>query len=386
MSSLDWPKVARVCDGGTEERELLATRMRAAHERAWAQRESVKTLLRRHFPADWERVRRCRMDEWYDYKVRDREDQPNLVILRSQCGDHPFCPACNDVATYRRGMGMVRRLGMGTPGGKRVRPQIVTIGVSPREGDTRLVQLVASDVRRFKRACYRAAETIFGAGVGVLVTYQHYGQEVPVHEHPHVHMLVNGYHLNGEGKVECTRKFEKNSENKAMLDQLAARELNRAFPEAGDSSKRAWLSSFDTNVEEPETEGGVARTCKYVAREIIDFRDLEYDARKRIVYVTPYKEQGPSVLDVPTLQRSLSLYNARYQPWSSEGGRRVFDSAYGELSDRLAGDTAKAMGARREHRDGCWCRECSNWGRLMADRIEGGAGTIDEDDGNGWSG
>lgn len=94
-----------------------------------------------------------------------------------------------------------------------------------------------------------------------------------------------------------------------------------------------------------------------MVREIIDFRDFEYNARKRVVYVAPYCEQGPAVLDVATLQRNLSLDNARFEPWSGAPGRRVFDSAYGALRDKRAGDTAEEMGAGNEHRDGCWCRE-----------------------------
>jgi hypothetical protein len=102
------------------------------------------------------------------------------------------------------------------------------------------------------------------------------------------------------------------------------------------------------------------------------------------VFVAPYRQQGPAVLDVPTLQRNLSLYNARFQPWSDAPGRRVFDSAYGELSDKRAGDVATAMAAALEHRDGCWCRECSEWGRLMADEIEGADGTLDDGGSDGW--
>lgn len=385
MSSLDWPRGTRACDGGAEEREALAKRMRAAHERAWGEHESVKTLLRRHFPPDWERVKKCRMDAWYDYKTRDHEDAPNVVMLRPQCRDMPFCPACNDIATYRRASGLVRRIRAGTPRKKKPRAFIFTIGVSPRDEDWRLPRLVASDVKRFKRAAYRATESAFGKGVGALVTYQHYGQDVLVRERPHVHILVNGHRLNAEGKPERTPAYRMRDGGRARLDAIVARELNKAFPEAENASVDAWMSGHDVNVEPLDSAEAVAKSAKYVAREIIDFRDLEYDPRKHLVYVNPYREQGPAVVDVPTLQRNLSLYNAQYQPWATDGGRRIFDSAYGELSDRAAGATAEAMGSQREHRDGCWCHECSEWSRLMADRIEGQSGDLDDGSAPSWN-
>lgn len=385
MSSIDWPRGTRACDGGAEEREALAMRMRAAHERAWSEHESVKTLLRRHFPADWERVKACRMDKWYDYKTRPHEDQPNLVMLRPQCRDLPFCPACNDVATYRRASGLVKRLAAGTPAKKRVRAWILTVGISPLNEDWRLPRLVASDIARFKRAVYRACERAFGKGIGALVTYQHYGQDVLVRERPHAHALVNGWRLDANDLPKRTPDFELKHGGREKLDGFVVRELNRAFPEAGNASAEAWISGKDVDLQTLETEGAVAKCAKYVAREIIDFRDFQYDARKRLVYVNPYREQGPAVIDPETLQRNLSAYNARFQPWSGEGGRRVFDSAYGQLSDRRAGDTAAAMGSMREHRDGCWCRECSEWGRVMADSIEGAEGNLDEAP-DGWSG
>jgi len=384
VSNLDWPRGTRSCDGGEEEREALAQRMRNAHERAWAQHESVKTRLRRHFPEDWGRVKTCRMDKWYDYKTRDHAEQRNLVMLRPQCRDMPFCPACNDVATYRRASGLVKRIAAGTPAKKKLRGWIFTVGISPLNEDWRLPRLVASDLTRFKRAIYRACEGAFGKGVGALAIYQHYGQDVLVRERPHVHVLVNGWRLDPDGKPMRTPEYDLKGGGRARLTGIVTHELNRAFPEAGNPSAEAWYSGKDINIQALETPSAVAQCAKYMARELIDFRDFQYDALKRLVYVNPYREQGPAVIDVPTLQRNLSLYNARFQPWASEGGRRVFDSAYGELSDRRAGETAAAMGAHREHRDGCWCRECSNWSRLMAAEIEGVTSTLEEDGDGSW--
>lgn len=384
MSHLDWPRGARACDGGAEERERLAKRMRAAHERAWGEHESVKTLLRRHFPADWERVKTCRMDKVYDYKTREHEDEPNLVILRPQCGDHPFCPACNDVATHRRAAGLTQRISMGTPRRKPPRAWMFTFGVSPLDDDWRLPQLVASDVPRFKRATYRAIEHVFGKGVGALVTYQHYGQDVLARERPHIHAIVNGYHLDEDGKPKRVPEPQLRDGGRALVDEIVTRELNHAFPEAGNPSVERWMSGKDLRIDRLEDAAAIAHAAKYMAREIIDFRDFEYDAHKKLIYVNPYREQGPAVIDVPTVQRNLSLYNARYQPWGGGKGRRIFDSAYGELSDRRAGDTATAMGAVRHHRDGCWCHECSEWSRLMTGEIEGERGNLDEGRDDGW--
>lgn len=385
MSNLDWPRGVASCDGGAEEREALAMRLRRAHERAWEQHESVKTLLRRHFPADWERVKTCRMDSWYDYRTRHHEEEPNMVILRPQCRDLPFCPACNDVATHRRASGLLRRLRSCTPRGKMPRAFLVTIGVSPKDGDRRLLELVASDVRRFKRAVYRTLERLYGKGIGALVTYQHYGQDVLVREHPHVHALVNGWRLGPRGEPVLTPKWSFADGGKQELMRIACEELDRAFPEAGSPPHDHWMNGYETDIQTRASSRAVAQSAKYMAREIIDFRDFEYDPRKRIVYVTPYKRQGPAVIDVPTLQRNLSAYNAMYQPWADAAGRRVFDGAYGELSDRRAGDVATAMGSIAEHREGCWCRECSDWSRLLTDRLDGAQGPLDSDGDAGWS-
>lgn len=197
-------------------------------------------------------------------------------------------------------------------------------------------------------------------------------------------MLLAPYRFNVQGEAERVPEFDLKEGGRARLDETVARELNRAFPEAGGASVRDWLSGHDIDVRTLDGRESIAKAAKYVSREIIDFRDLEYDARKRIVYVAPYRAQGPAVLDVPTLQRNLSLYNARFQPWSDAPGRRVFDGAYGDLSDRRAGDTANAMGASSEHRDGCWCRECSEWSRLMVDEMEGISGGLDEEGADGW--
>jgi hypothetical protein len=384
VSNLDWPRGARACDGGAEEREALALKMRRAHERAWAEHESVKTLLRRHYSAEWERVKACRMDQYYDYKVRTSEDQANLVMLRPQCRDLPFCPACNDVATHRRASGMIRRLRACTPKGKMPRAYLVTIGVSPKDGDRRLIELVSSDVRRFKRAVYRAIERLYGKGIGALVTYQHYGQDILVRSHPHVHALVNGWRLGEQDEPIRTPMWSFADGGKQELMRIACEELDRAFPEAGHPPHDAWMNGYETDIQPRASSRAVAQSAKYMAREIIDFRDFEYDPRKRIVYVTPYKQQGPGVLTVPELQRNLSDYNARYQPWAAESGRRVFDGAYGELSDRSAGDTAAAMGSIAEHREGCWCRDCSDWSRVLRGEIDVHDGTLDDGAQHSW--
>jgi hypothetical protein len=358
--------------------------MRLAHERAWAQHESVKTLLRRHFPAEWERVRRCRMNPLYDYKTRQHADEPNLVILRPQCGDHPFCPACNDVATWRRASGMMKRIRGCTPRRKRACAWIFTVGVSPLREDWRLPRLVAANVPRFKRAIYAAAEEAFGKGVGALVTYQHFGQDVLVRERPHVHVLVNGWRLDADECPMRTPRYDLSDGGRSRLNQVVTRNLNAAFPEAGEAPAEAWLSVGDVDLQQLDGAAQVAKCAKYVAREIVDFRDFQYAPLQHVIFVNPYRQQGPALIDVQTFQGNLSLYNARYQPWASAPGRRIFDSAYGELSDRRAGDTSRAMGGTRPHRDGCWCHECSQWGRLLSEPMEVETDSLDDDGTPGW--
>jgi hypothetical protein len=384
MSNLDWPRGARACEGDEEEREALAKRMRAAHERAWDRHESVRTLLRTHFPAAWERVQFCRMDEVYDYKLREYPDEPNLVILRPECRERPFCPACNDVATWRRASGIVNRIRACTPRKKKPSAWIFTVGVSPPRGDWRLPQLVAGDVQRFKCAIYAATETIFGAKVGAFATYQHFGQDVLVREHPHVHVIVNGWRLDAEGHAQRTPEYDLTDGGRARLNEIVAACLNAAFPEAGNARPEAWMEPRDVDLQRLDGDASVAKAAKYVAREIIDFRDFEFAPLKRLVFVNPYRQQGPAIIDVPTLQRNLSLYNARYQPWAGGAGRRIFDSAFGELSDRRAGETSLAMGGARRHRDGCWCQECSHWGRLLSERMEVEGNTLDDGAAPGW--
>lgn len=385
MSSLDWPRASRACDGGLGEIEDLAARMRGAHERAWAQHESVKTLLRRHFPGDWNRVRGCRMSLQFRYKTRVHEEEPNVVMLQPECRDRPFCPACNDVASWNRASGLLRKLKRGTPKGRKVTAFGVTLAVSALDGDDRIVRLVSGDIKRMKEAAYRTCGRLYGEGVGVLLAYQHYGQEPLVRLRPHVHCLVNGHKLNAKNEPEKTPTFDLQSGGKEALNETWFAELKRAFPEGPTGEAReTWFMERDTNIQHYRDNASVAHAAKYIARELIDFRDFEYGPRKRIVYVTPYKQQGPAVTSVPTLQHNLSLYNARFQPWSGRNGRRVFDAACGELSDKRMGDTALAMGSDPSHRDGCWCHECSQWSRLMVGRIEGEPGAIDEESDDGW--
>lgn len=370
--SFDWPPAAA---GATEmDAEETAAHLKQRHKEAWMAHARLMRFLEDHYPAVWSRnvfkrpdgqlqgegVAWCRTR----HTIQTRKEDGAELVRVVACGERPFCPACNDEVARRRGRRILRKVIAATPPDEDVTAYLVTMGVSEQDAvPTGRVALVTRDWQRFKHSIHGALRETFGPTVGAFTTYQEYGQSVLVKPRPHVHALIHNWRPTSSTKYRRTPMFMLDSGGKAKLEEIALRALNKAFPDARGPAWAAWGTHNDLDIRWRDTPGKVAKSCKYLVRELIDLRTLEYDRSAQTLRTIPYSDAVPRRLaPVATVKHTLVDYAIRTGGWYTQG-RRPVDSAIGCMSDNDIGDTIALMGRHEEHREGCWCKECSTWER-----------------------
>lgn len=374
----DWPKAKGHTEGRTP-REKMGVLM-DEHVAAWRPHRPLIRFLQDHYSLVWsarewtdrdgrlhgEGVRWCRTEP--NDGQRREEDGLEVVEMKG-CGRTPFCPACNDHAARRRGKKILDKLIAATPANEDVTVQLVTLGVTERPGDeTGIVEAVSGDWRTFRDAAYRVIEWMYGEGVGAFLTYQEYGQRVLVKKRTHVHALVHHWREEN-GRARKIEKFELDGGGKARLDARWYDELQRDFPNITRPKGSTWVGAHDVDLRYLDHPGKIAKSTKYVAREIIDMRELRYDRTAQTITVYPYKAEdslAPVTASVAEVQRNLMDYAARVGRWGYRG-RPIVHAAYGNVSDGLVRETISRIGRGKEHPEDCWCRECSRWQKFWED-------------------
>lgn len=354
----DWARDVAACVD--YEPEAVFKMLSDEHIAQWGEHRNLQRFLAECWPREWERVRECRTT----WRKKEREEDGLEIVITQPCCDKPFCPACNDQWMRKRARGLMKRLRAATPRHEEVCGYLVTVAVTRDDEQERFVQAAALDWQEFRTAAYRMCERMYGECIGAFATYQAYGEQILVRDHPHVHLLVNGWRLNQHGKPKRTPMFELRP-TKEAFERIAFEEMQRAFRNTGATRVSDWFSPTSLDIRWLGGAASVAKACKYVERELIDFRKFRYRDADSPITVESYKVGGPvASTSLADLQRRLSLYQVRLGHWG-QSGRRPCDSALGELSDKRISDTTSAMGSVEEHREDCWCKECSTWGRLI---------------------
>lgn len=376
--SFDWPVAAALA---TEmDAEATAMLLKQKHKDAWRPHAALIRFLEDHYPAVWSRnvqklpdgqligegVAWCRTR----HTIQPREEDGAELVRLLGCGERPFCPACNDESARRRGGRILRKIVAATPPDEDVTAYLVTIGVSePEDAPTGRVAHVTRDWKRFKHSIHDALREAYGENVGAFTTYQEYGQSLLVRQRPHVHALVHNFQPIDEKRYRRTTRYDLEQGGHRELRDLVTRAYNKAFPDiAGTWS--AWAAAHDLDIRWRDTPSKVAKSCKYLVRELIDFRNLRYDRFAQTMRTLPYNDKvQPRTAPVADVKRAFVDYAARTGGWYTTG-RRSLDSAIGCMSDNNVGDTIALMGRHEEHREGCWCKECSTWHRAwIGDRV-----------------
>lgn len=379
--SFDWPRAAQPTEG--LDPKLKLGLMKTEHKQAWREHRCIQQLLADHYPMIWsarewterdttgeayqhgEGVRWCRNKATHAW--HRKEDDLDVVELE-RCGKTPYCPACNDQAARKRGKKILDKLTAATPKNEDVTIQLVTLAVGDRTtSDATIVDAVKRDWKAFRAAAYRVLEWMYGEDVGAFLTYQEYGQRLLIRPRPHIHAIVHHWREQN-GRAQRVPKYDLSHGGRAALDRRWFRELRNTFPHLEAQDLRDWIGSYDVDVRYVDHPGAIAKATKYVARELIDFRELRYDRGTQTITVHPYKNEealGPVSAPVETIKANFTDYAIRCGHWGRRG--RGLHAAYGNLSDGRISDTIHRIGRGEEHPEGCWCHQCSTWERFWED-------------------
>lgn len=352
----------------TDPREVpdAAKRLWDHHQRAWSRRRGLQRLYMRHFPDAWERVRECRTR----VTVTPGENRagPLYLVKREGCKLRPYCPACNEERRSERARDAARVLESCAPGKAKAEAFSVTVAARGHTTSPEWHARAMKDHRAFMRGVAHGIDRAYGGGLGMLATFQPYGNEVLTLPHPHVHAVVSGWAIRDGAPAHVEPldfKGGAGAKERALAPILeeASRELGA---EVTILTSNTWIDPARAI-----GRGAVTSRYRYNFKEVVNPLDWQYDREADTVRILNYAKPLQSrVIDAATLRPRILAYGAAYGDWTDVGregrraGGRPIDGWYGILARGATIEETRALMQHVDsHREDCACGECSTYGR-----------------------
>ncbi|MEA3200983.1 MAG: hypothetical protein QOE90_2411 [Thermoplasmata archaeon] len=353
--ALHWPTQTRWVDD-LRDVAPAALDMWNRHTRAWGGHRSLTRFLSEHYPAEWSRVRECRVKwEWYSGTGPQRKYR----VEREPCRCRPFCPACNNQWQNERARGALKALRRVTPGNKPPLAFMLTLAPRKHEAPGSEWQTIAAEHHRaYMRGIFRGIEECFGEGIGAFAIYQHYGEKPFVLTHPHAHFILSGWMLRDDHPAR-TPYYDMSGTGGQRLREAIRCGIEREVSHGIKIPGIAFLNARIDKVEdEPER---LVRLFRYNYRELIDPTKWKYPRDSAVVRIENYHDPHDVAEVTPAkLRAALEEYGQRYGKWGQPGSR-VTDARFGILRDSTISDTQRRMAPDLDHRDDCVCHRCMIW-------------------------
>lgn len=335
-----WP--TNVAECWPDEVERTAEELLAQHLDAWKDFGTVSQFLQDHVPG-YQAVRDCRT------RVNVGRANGRARVVLEGCGIVPYCLACTDALDMRRAGRVVQRLRACAPEGNvqmrtwvfkaRLSEDLDTWGMSARER-----------IRDFKGTVKDALRDIHGEGYGASLCYHDVGERRFAKPDPHIDVIVNGWKLGSKGQPRKIGYVDLANGGKQEVGRKWMRHIKQAFPLAEED---VWSIHMSTV---PEPARDVWTIAKYHAREVLNFRHLDYDREaSTIMFTTERDEIGDSTMPVADFTRELRNYVRRSGGWKSQALR----SFVGHMADGVIKNTSTRFGNDyEEHGEDCPCPKC----------------------------
>lgn len=339
--------------------EVMERQLRDKTREAWQDKyREAAGLLKDHFPGEWSRIQNCGMAFERRAWVPDAK-WGKLQPMR--CHNVPFCLPCVEYAHRLRLNGWFNSLERVTPAGLPLRLSQVT-QTAPLNADGEGWGAAASrNVSKFRKVVGAHLREWYGEGIGVVMSYQDFGEQGFSKRHPHLHMTVSGYRLL-DGKVSVVQDPDLAGSGRGRWDEgMAARAT--VF---GDWS--GWHSGGSLDVI-PFKQGRAEynKLLRYQLRELVDLSKIEYQpSKRRLLWKSG---TGPEVagMDVLDFKARLLEYKLRLGVWERSqktGGVKKLHVGFGILGDAAIGAAQEAIGGvESDHKPDCACGKCQEWYR-----------------------
>lgn len=340
----------------------------------WDAHPDLKLFLQDFFPGRWSGIQLCGR-RFVESRAASGDDRWKIRHLG--CHELPYCIVCVKLEGNRRVAKTMDKFRACTPKG--FQPSffhVVQTAPSPMAGEPDGRYLPATqpwahaaldDAEWFSQIVYDTAADHMGGELGVVASFQAFGERGPAHSHPHIDFTINGWSLRDGAPVKTPRpELEGNGRRK--WDRSLAQLASKRVPGAGRGN--LWVGKRVVGV------AAYWAQMRYQMREMMDFRKLRYNRDASIVGWVDYNTGHVTRMTARDFLQAFIGYQEKFGSWS-RNDRQTMHRRYGHLADRNVGATSAKMGGEvPKHRSNCICSECSDWERAGVVEVERGGDII----------
>lgn len=317
-------------------------------------------FIQDHFPGRWEKIERCRMH----YRVYESQDRPgHYKIVAEQCHQVPYCILCMKAQEARRVHAALDKFHRCTPASKQPRfTHIVQTAPLTDDGQGWGVA-AARDFATFAKIVWRTLNEMYPGNIGALLSYHDFGERAFKKSAPHIDLTLNGWSLQ-DGAPTRTPTYELRTGGYDSWQAAIVRNASVLDLEARPGNLK--IAATTTGAR------NYYRVLRYQMRELVDFRKLEYDRSRQLIWWHSYKDGARTRFPVLEFKARMAAYQWRLGQWpqGQDVGKEIH-RAFGHLSKRSLRSTQKAFGGLPlPHGASCPCSECGDWERVFLDDVD----------------
>ena len=325
----------------------------------WRRHPHVKKFLSDHYPLEWARIQDCGRRAM-DFKSETLED--TYTFTPNSCRVLPFCTRCIIPDASRKVGEALEDFQKCTPPGQ---PPLFYpfVQTAPNTEDNQGWGYPASKkIGAFGSLVNNVFTEGFGPGLGIIMSYQDFGERGPRKRHPHMDGTLNGYQLI-DGEMQEVQPYDFKGNGRRIW---GARVMARA--------QAFQLGARDGNIQIKHRYEGVASVRSimyYKFREMWDLRKIEYSRDARTIWWNSYKHNLRTKYTVNEFKAMLGEYQWRLGAWKapreeSMAGTQRLHRRYGHMADTSIERTQATIGAPDPlHRKACKCKQCHDWQRVF---------------------
>ncbi|HUR61952.1 MAG TPA: hypothetical protein VM286_06265 [Candidatus Thermoplasmatota archaeon] len=345
--------------------------------KTWARAPTLTHFLRDHAPAQWEAIQTCSLD----YNIKQDPHNPKLYKIQpKRCHKIPWCIICTQYKHFIRVLNHLNKLSECTPKGQQIHTlhivqtaPIYDHGLNPKEGwgvDA------SNNLDAWFQIVWKTLLDAYGPGIGAILNYQDYGEQIFHKRHPHIDLVLNGWTIQGKD-AQAIQEYNLKDHGYEKFQNQLLQNAQQHWPTNGKHG------NLRIKPRKPST--ALARqVLDYSSREIIDFRKMRYNHETQQVAWHNYKTNDWNLMDVHQTLAGFTEYEMRLGVFESNRAYGIDNDdeadnntqnqlhrAFGHMSNKLLHKTSANIGGTPlPHNQDCICSQCRDWQLVILDDVD----------------